>query len=56
LAICLPPYIVFWALNANIFACGFLIWALIANIMLFYFAIGDWESEHPHSFLTSAFP
>jgi hypothetical protein len=31
---CLPPYIVFCALNANVFANGSLTSALIANIML----------------------
>src|SRR6266513_2481816 len=34
LAMCLPPYIVFCALNANVLAHGSLISALIANIML----------------------
>src|SRR5215468_8691790 len=33
LAMCLPPYIVFCALNANVCACGLLTLALIANIM-----------------------
>jgi hypothetical protein len=33
LAICLPPYIVFCVLNANVFAPGSLTSALIANII-----------------------
>ena len=35
LAMCLPPYIVFCALNANVFARGSLTSALIANVMFF---------------------
>src|SRR5207253_2375439 len=38
LAMCLPPYIVFCALNANISAHGSLTSALIANIILFTLA------------------
>ncbi len=34
LAMCLPPYIVFCAANANVSACGSLTSALIAKIIL----------------------
>ena len=33
LAICLPPYIVFWFPNANTSACGSMTSVLIANIV-----------------------